>query len=199
MDTRRNINIPDAGLWPGYSFEINRNADGSSHALASGVRVDVARVFSLEKIARAISLGKVKLTPFVGLEYQRFDRGKFTEQGAGSINLAVQSKTFDDLRARIGFSLDMALGKAANLDWSLDSSVLTSPRLLSNTGTLTAGFDGQKETFQSSSWRSPSDLTQLGIGFSGRSNNADVALTYNYERGSGFEASALMANAAWHF
>ena len=199
MDTRRNINIPDAGLWPGYSFEINRNADGSSHALASGVRVDVARVFSLEKIAQAISLGKVKLTPFVGLEYQRFDRGKFTEQGAGSINLAVQSKTFDDLRARIGFSLNMTLGKAANLDWSLDSSVLTSPRLWSNTGTLTAGFDGQKETFQSSGWRSPADLTQLGIGFSGRSNNADVALTYNYERGSGFDASALMANAAWHF
>jgi len=199
IDTRRNINIPDAGLWPGYSFEINRNADGSSHALASGARVDVARFFSLEKVARAISLEKVKLTPFVGLEYQCFDRGRLTEHGAGSINLAVPSKTLDDLRARIGVSLELALGKAANLDWSLDSSVLTSPRLWSNTGTLTASFDGQTETFLSGSWRSPAELTQLGIGFSGRSNNAEIAFTYNYEQGSGLEASAVMANAAWHF
>lgn len=199
IDTQRNINIPDAGLWRGYSFEVNRTADGSSDALASGARFDVARAFSIDKIARAISLQKVKLTPFVGIEYQRFDRDKFTEQGAGSINLAVQSKTLDDLRARVGVSLEVALGKAASLDWSVDSSVLTSPRLWSNNGTLTAGFEGQTATFQSASWRSPADLTQLGFGFSGRRNNAEVALTYNYERGSGLEASAVMANGAWHF
>ncbi|MGZ5017959.1 MAG: autotransporter outer membrane beta-barrel domain-containing protein [Methylobacter sp.] len=199
IDTRRNINIPDAGLWPGYSFAVNRNADGSSHALSSGARVDVARAFSLEKIARAISLQKVKLTPFVGLEYQRFDRGRFTEQGAGGLDLAVQSKTLDDLRARVGVSLAVALGKAASLDWSVDGSVLTSPRLWSNTGTLTAGFDGQTTTFQSGSWRSPADLTQLGFGFSGRRNNAELALMYNYERGSGLEASAVIANGAWRF
>lgn len=199
IDTQRNITIPDAGLWRGYSFEVNRTADGSSDALASGARFDVARAFSIDNIARAISLQKVKLTPFVGIEYQRFDRDKFTEQGAGSINLAVQSKTLDDLRARVGVSLEVALGKAGSLDWSVDSSVLTSPRLWSNNGTLTAGFEGQTATFQSASWRSPADLTQLGFGFSGRRNNAEVALTYNYERGSGLEASAVMANGAWHF
>jgi outer membrane autotransporter protein len=190
IDTQRAVNIPDAGLWPGSSFALNRTAVASTNALATGARLDVARLMSVRN---------AKLAPFMGLEYQHLDRRAFNETGAGSIDLAVQSKTLDDLRFRLGVALELALGNAAKLGWSLNGSLLTSPRLGGSAGTLTAGFAGQNESFSSNAWRAPAELTQVGIGLSGRGNNADIALTYNYERGSGFEANALMANAAWRF
>lgn len=75
IETQRKISIPDAGLWPGYSFAVNRSARGSTAALASGIRLDVAHL---------TPAWQTKLAPFVGFEYQRFDRAQFDETGAGA-------------------------------------------------------------------------------------------------------------------
>lgn len=190
IETQRSISIPDAGLWPGYSFALNRTASGSTHALASGLRLDVAHL---------ASAGQARLAPFVGLEYQRFDRRQFDENGAASANLAVQAKAVDDLRLRLGVSLELALGSASRLDWSLNGLALTSPRLGGQSGAIGASFQGQDGSFSSDGWRSPSVLNRIGIGLSGRGQDTDLALTYHYERGSGFAMNTLMFNADWRF
>lgn len=190
IETQRNISIPDAGLWPGYSFAVNRSARGSTAALASGIRLDVAHL---------TSAWQTKLAPFVGFEYQRFDRAQFDETGAGSANLAVQSKATDDFRLRLGVSLELALGEAKRIDWSLNGLLLSSPRLGGQSGAIDASFQGQNETFSSTGWRSPNVLNQIGVGLSGRGKDTDLSLAYRYERGSGFEVNVLTLNADWKF
>lgn len=190
IETSRNIAIPDAGLWPGYSFAINRTAQGSRHALSTGARLDLSRI---------VPIVNTRFVPFAGIEYQRFHQDSFTETGAGDINLAVQSNTLDELRLRLGFSLEASLGTAANLHWSLDGRVLTSPRLSAGSGKLTAGFAGQSGTFSSEGWSSPAELTRAGIGLLGRSSSTEVSLNYYNERGSGFEANGVMAHVSWRF
>ena len=190
IETRRNISIPDAGLWPGYSFAVNRSARGSTDALASGIRLDVAHL---------TSAWQTKLAPFVGFEYQRFGRAQFDETGAGSANLAVQSKAADDFRLRLGVALEVALGEAKRMDWSLNGLFLSSPRLGGESGAIDASFLGQGGSFSSNGWRSPSVLNQVGIGLSGRGKDSDFSLSYKYERGSGFEMNALTFNAGWKF
>lgn len=190
IETRRNISIPDAGLWPGYSFAVNRSARGSTAALASGIRLDVAHL---------TSAWQTKLAPFVGFEYQRFDRAQFDETGAGSANLSVHSKAADDFRLRLGVSLELALGEAKRIDWSLNGLLLSSPRLGGQSGAIDASFLGQNGSFSSNGWRSASVLNQLGIGLNGRGKDADFSLAYRYERGSGFEMNALTFNADWKF
>lgn len=190
IETRRNISIPDAGLWPGYSFAVNRRARGSTAALASGIRLDVAHL---------TSAWQTKLAPFVGFEYQRFDRAQFDETGAGSANLAVHSKAADDYRLRLGVSFELALGEAKRIDWSLNGQLLSSPRLGGQSGAIDASFLGQGGNFSSNSWRSPSVLNQIGVGLSGRGKDTDFSLAYRYERGSDFEMNALTFNADWKF
>ena len=190
IDTHRSISIPDAGLWAGYSSALNRTASGNSHAFATGARLDVARLMAVPR---------VRLAPFLGLEYQRFDRQQFTEKGADSINLAVHGKTLEDLRARFGVALESPLGTAGSLDWSVDGRLLTAPRLGGGRGAIQAGFAGQGGTFSSNGWAAPAVLNQMGIGLSGRSKHSDLALAYHYERGAGFASSALLAKADWRF
>ncbi|MBS1191847.1 MAG: outer rane autotransporter barrel domain protein [Rhodocyclaceae bacterium] len=190
IDTRRPVAIPDAGLWPGYSFAVERTARASTSAFATGARFD---------LAHPLAAGGATLSPFVGLEYQRLDRRGFTEEGAGSINLAVRSQTLDDLRLRLGAALEAPLGPAAALDWSLQARLLASHRLGGSAGNLAAGFDGQGGSFPASGWRLPDELVQAGIDWVGRSRNAAVALTYSHDSGKGFEAGTWKATAAWFF
>ncbi|MFZ4539903.1 autotransporter outer membrane beta-barrel domain-containing protein, partial [Propionivibrio sp.] len=190
IDTRRNINIPDAGLWPGYSFAIDRIANGSTEVKASGIRLDITQM---------ATLGQTKLAPFIGIDYQHFARGQFTETGAGSTNLQVQSKNMDDLRLRLGVSVEHTMGRTSNLDWSLHSHLLTAHRLSGSSGELVASFEAQNSSFSSNAWRSPKVLNQAGIGMTGRGQTADFALNYNYEQGSGFAASTLTLSADWRF
>jgi len=190
IETRRDISIPDAGLWPGYSFAVNRSARGSTAALASAIRLDVAHL---------TSAWQTKFAPFVGFEYQRFDRAQFDETGAGSANLAVQAKAADDFRLRLGVSLELALGEAKRIDWSLNGLLLSSPRLGGQSGAIDASLEGQGGSFSSDGWRSAAVLNQVGLGLSGRGKDADFSLAYKYERGSGFEMNALTFNADWKF
>lgn len=190
IETRRNINIPDAGLWPGYSFAINRTASGSSAAISSGVRLDVA----YKGAAR-----QTGLTPFIGVEYQRIAQNQFSETGAGSINLRVGSRNLDELRLRLGISVDLPLWSMNAVDWSLKGRLITAPRISGSSGDLSAGFEGQYSSFSENGWRTPKVLNQAGIGIIGRGRDTDFAANYNYEQGSGFAASTFMFSANRRF
>lgn len=190
IETRRNISIPDAGLWPGYSFAINRVAKGSTEVKASGIRLDITHM---------VTLGQTKLAPFIGVDYQHFVRGQFAETGAGSIDLQVQSKSIDDLRLRLGISANQAMGSSGTLDWFLHGHVITAPRISGSSGELVASLGAQNSSFSANAWRSPAVLNQAGIGMTGRGKNADLTLNYNYEQGSGFAASTFTLSADWRF
>ena len=190
MQTRRNISIANAGLWPDYSSAINRRASGSSKAMTQGARLE---------LAHQGAVGPVKLSPFIGLEYQRFARDAFSESGADSLNLRVADKTHAESRLRLGIVSEVALGSAQAMDWSLPGRLLRAPRLSASGASLSAGFVGQDSTFSETTWRAPKTLNQVGLGLLGRGRNANFAVNYHYERNSGFSATTWMLSAGRRF
>jgi len=194
IDTARDIRIPDAGLWPGYSFAENRAARGSTHATTTGARLDIGHVVSLEQ---------TRIVPFIGLEYQRFYRQQLSESGAGSINLAVDAQTLDETRLRFGVSLAHTLPPAGNLSWSLESHWLGAPRIggqsANNSGKIEASFQNQGTSFSANGWRPERDLNQISIGLSGKGKAARVGLTYHYLKSADFKANTLLADINWRF
>lgn len=190
IDTRRNISIPDAGLWPGYSFALNRTAQSSTHAINAGARLDTSYVLATDQTT---------MIPFIGLEYQRFYRHELTENGADSINLSVKPYTLDETRLRVGASLVQALGNTGTLSWSLNGHWLSAPRIGGQSGKLDAAFQDQSSTFSSSGWRGHGTLNQFAIGLSGKGKTTLLGLTYNYLESAGFRASTVAANIDWRF
>ena len=190
LQTRRNISIPDAGLWADYSSAIHRRASADSHARMQGARFE---------LAHQSTFGQFKLSPFIGIEYQRQTRDAFQESGAASLNLRVAEKTYAESRWRLGLSSEVSLGKVQSMDWSVRAQLLTSPRLSASDARLSAGFVGQNSTFSETGWRAGKTLNQIGLGLIGRGRAADIAVNYHHERNSGFTAQAWMLSARRSF
>lgn len=190
IDMQRDIRIPDAGLWPGYSFAEDRRARGSTSAITTGARLDIGHV---------VTSGRTTIVPFVGLEYQHLSRDRLTERGADSINLAVKSQTLDETRLRVGVSLAYGFHPAGNLAWSLEGHWLGAPRIGGSSGDIDARFENQDQTFSSSGWRPHRDLNQVSLGLSGKNTTTRFGLSYEYLKSGSFRANTVMANINWTF
>lgn len=183
LQTKRDISIPDAGLWADYSSAINRRASASSHAQMQGVRLE---------LAHQSTLGQLTLSPFIGIDYLRQRRDGFEESGAGSLNLRVAEKTYVESRVRFGLSSEVALGSAQSMVWAMRVNLLTSPRLSASDARLLAAFVGQNSAFSETGWRAGKTLNQIGLGLIGRGGSADIEVNYQYEQDSKFRAEAWM-------
>ena len=86
--------------------------------------------------------GNQRITPFIGLRYARLSRDSFSEKGAGSANLMVESETQTSLQGRIGVRVTQRsdTGSGRKLHW--DASVAWARELMDTTSTLKAGFEG---------------------------------------------------------
>lgn len=82
-----------------------------------------------------VTLAGLRLRPTAAMEYGRFSQQRFTEDGAGSLNLAVDDSTVGSIQSRVGIRLDyetrllgITVTPRANLGWGHQFS--TDPREL---------------------------------------------------------------------
>ena len=133
--------------------------------------------------------------------FTRLSRDGFTETGAGSANLTVDSDTQESLQGRIGMRAEQQSNtdSGRKLDW--DFSVAWAHEFKDTASTLNAGFEGAPST--TSSVDGPAldrNRIQLGVGLStaiGKSTT--LRLGYDGELAGSDQSHSASANfrIAW--
>ena len=101
--------------------------------------------FAVEGGRRVFEQDGWQITPFAGLRYARLHRDGFTESGAGSANLVVDSDTQESLMSRLGVHAqqDSRAGRR-KLNW--DVTAAWAHEFRDTVSTLNTGFEGVPST-----------------------------------------------------
>jgi len=191
------------------SLNVGKHRTGSSRRVVVGSLSRTASAnydaqslgLSLEAGQTAYEQGDQRLTPFVGLRYARLSRDGFTETGAGSANLVVDSDTQQSLQGRLGVRTTQhrKTENGRTLDW--DVSLAWAHEFKDTTSTLKAGFEGAPSTtFSVDGPELDRNRVQLGIGLTTDLSQAtSLRLGYNDELAGSDQSHSASANfrVAW--
>jgi len=109
-------------------------AESEYDAISIGTSIESGKQFTLNKTTT--------LTPFVGIEYSHLHQGSFTENDAGSANLAIASQNENSLRTRLGAGISHSLETAQGWQLRPSARIAYVHELLDNVSRVDAGFTG---------------------------------------------------------
>ena len=142
---------------------------------------------------RQCDAGSWRFEPFVSVRYARLNEEKFTEEGAGSANLIVESRTMDWLSSDLGIRLSRnfpgerkAFVPELLLSWNHDFN-------LENDRPIIAAFEGDPSaTFTMNGQNIRRDGVTFGIGFTYLTNSGwKAGLRYHRVQRSDYRANSL--------
>jgi autotransporter-associated beta strand protein len=173
----------DSGAAFGYAtYDARRNtALGSNKASPdgwnAGVFATAGTIFPIQST--------LHLNPYLGLEYNHYDIGAFTEKGSGS-RLKVDGFGYDSLRAKIGTGLSWFVGKEWDLKWKFTLDVAYAHELLDTDADINARFSLAGTKAHVSAATLPADVVQFGPTVTlSLDERSSIFLSYRLEIGFG--------------
>ena len=144
-------------------------------------------------------MGSFTVVPVASLEWLRLKQDAYTENGAGALNLQVNSQTTTRIKSSIGakFLAGWSIGSTdikpeAHAFWVHDFS--------SRNISTTAGFEGGGAAFTTVGAPLARDGYDIGLGLTALTGkNSKVTLSYNFEGRSGFTQQAISITGRWSF
>ncbi|MDR2863351.1 MAG: autotransporter domain-containing protein, partial [Puniceicoccales bacterium] len=174
----------DSGVAFGYAtYDARRDTilgrnKASPDGWNAGVFTTAGTIFPIQST--------LHLNPYVGLEYNHYEVGAFTEKGSGS-RLKVDNFGYDSLRAKIGTGLSWFVGKEWDLKWKFTLDVAYAHELLDTDADVTSKFalDPSVLTRNKVSAKAlPSDVVQFGPSVTlSLDERSSIFLSYRLEIG----------------
>ncbi len=185
FSNRAFLNLSALAAWNVYHASrhieftpINRNADSDHHGFSSLAHIDTGLI--------VYPGGDVTIRPFVGYDYAFLHENGFTETGAKSLNLDVQSSTSHLWRGEAGFNFAKCVTRGC-MKWVSDikASYVREQRLGGET--YTANFVNQSCFFTVTGLHPDRDLFDFAIGVTGYflDDRLTTSLRYEGEYGHG--------------
>jgi len=114
--------------------------------------------------------GALDVQPFFGISYAGLNESGFTETGAGSLNLAVDSSTTDSLRTALGMRVAWNLESKGGVRWVPQIQARWEHQMLDTGNDTAASFPGMTGTpsFTVSGVDVDSDAAVIGVGLGAR-------------------------------
>jgi outer membrane autotransporter protein len=146
-----------------------------------------------------IPMGAVAVVPMASLEWSHLNQDRYTETGAGALNLNVNDSSATRLKSGLGARV---LGEA------LIGSMLVKPeaRLMwlhdfkSNGTDTTSSFTGGGASFSTPGQNIASNTANIGLGLTMQPNKqTTVGMSYDFEGRSGYQGHALQLTGRWDF
>jgi outer membrane autotransporter protein len=188
ITTSRGVAIPGVALdgTRMLTDDFARTADSSHSAWTLGTQVDAGV---------DLAAGALALQPLMGLSYARYSQGALAEDGAGSVNLAIDAFTSGVARFRAGARIERAT--AGNARWRPEGQVIWSHALGTPATALTAGLRDASGRFRFDAPADARDELATGLGLVGRFGATSLRVRYDGRyardwRSHGFTVAAAL-------
>ncbi len=181
-DTTRNI------VFPG----VNRTATSSPDGQTYTGFWDVGYVVPINP--------DWNITPIAGLTYSHTEISKYTETGAGDVNLNVNSQNYDQLLSALGVRIDGTLKDDASGKWVPEVHARWLYDFIGDAVATTSTFTGGGASFNTNGLDPEKSTYNVGTGLTFYSKgNVSVTGTYDYKFANDFSSHTGLATVRWTF
>lgn len=166
----------------------NARYDGSEYAL----RVSSGMPFNIG--------GSYRLTPLVGFDASHTSVDDYTENGAGPLSLAVQSKSVNSYRSTLG----VKLSSEYNLGYDIKAKPMVSAswhhEFSTDTADSTSNFNGGGASFETPGQSLIKNTYSVSLGSTFEtSKQFSLKVMLNGEKGTGYTALSGQIQGMWRF
>jgi outer membrane autotransporter protein len=168
---------------------VGANANGQYNSYVGHAGIGIKKFFSINPTTR--------LTPTLRLDYTTVQTDGYTETGAGLLNLAVKSQTYNALYTSADIRLDHALSNGLNVSGNVGLGY----NALNTKAQLTSTYVGGGPSFVTNGLDVSPWLYNAGVGIGGMISK-DVELNVRYDinfSSTNYTNQMVSANVKWLF
>jgi uncharacterized protein YhjY with autotransporter beta-barrel domain len=180
--------------------------ENNSRRLAALDRVATASYNANQLSARVSSgyrfkvLDKVTFTPMVSFEVGRYDQAGYTESGANSINLRVNSLTQNRTKGGVGFRITDEKTTATGLVFRPEVNAMLYKDFNDAGADVTSSFTGGGSSFITAGQKLKTQSYNVGTGVTFlQGKTGQLGVMFNYEGREGFSGYNAQLQGRWAF
>ncbi len=189
-----------------FSYGISEN-EGTRHVVVGGVDRIASSSYDSQLMSTRLTMGKdikksgLTITPKASFTYSVLSTDKYTETGAGSMNLTVENEdlTKSELEIELGFSKKLYVNTNGTLTPDLSLGFKYEVGDTFNTSTST--FEGGGDAFKTNGIEGEELTTTLGLGLSYKTADKMTEIRFDYDLGlkDGYVSNVGMLTARFKF